>query len=81
MNKRDLETKNMSDKMQPVRRKMDLGCILFGNLEKAGDETASVSRENSVLVSNARLSDPKAALLKALEEDCKENGWRLCAPQ
>jgi hypothetical protein len=50
-------------------------------LEKAGERTASVSREYIVLRSNARQSDPKAALLKALEEDCKESGWRLCAPQ
>ena len=50
-------------------------------LEKAGERTASVSREYIVLRSNARQSDPKAALLKALEEDCKESGWRLCALQ
>ena len=50
-------------------------------LEKAGKRTASVSRENIVLRSDARAADPKAALLKALEEDCKESGWRLCAPQ
>ena len=50
-------------------------------LEKAGERTASVSREYIVLRSYARQSDPKAALLKALEEDCKESGWRLCALQ
>ena len=50
-------------------------------LEKAGERTASVSREYIVLRSNARQSDPKAALLKALGEDCKESGWRLCALQ
>ena len=50
-------------------------------LEKAGNETASVSRENTVLRSDSRQSDPKAALLVALEEDCKESNWRLCAPQ
>jgi len=50
-------------------------------LEKAGNETASVSRENTVLRSDSRQSDPKAALLVALEEDCKESSWRLCAPQ
>ena len=49
--------------------------------EKAGNETASVSRENTVLRSDSRQSDPKAALLVALEEDCKESSWRLCAPQ
>ncbi|MCX6677230.1 MAG: DUF2121 domain-containing protein [Methanothrix sp.] len=50
-------------------------------LEKAGDKTASVSREYIVLRSDIKQSDPKVALLKALEEDCKESGWRLCAPQ
>jgi hypothetical protein len=50
-------------------------------LEKAGNETASVSRKNTVLRSDSRQSDPKAALLVALEEDCKESSWRLCAPQ
>jgi hypothetical protein len=37
-----------------------------------------VSRENTVLRSYTRKADPKAALLKALEEDCKEGGWKLC---
>jgi hypothetical protein len=50
-------------------------------LVKAGESTASVSRGHIVLHSLVKLSDPKAALLKALEEDCKESGWRLCAPQ
>jgi hypothetical protein len=50
-------------------------------LVKAGESTASVSRGHIVLHSIVKQSDPKAALLKALEEDCKENGWRLCAPQ
>jgi hypothetical protein len=49
-------------------------------LEKAGERTASVSRGHIVLHSIVMQQDPKAALLKALEEDCKENGWRLCAP-
>jgi hypothetical protein len=50
-------------------------------LVKAGESTASVSRGHIVLHSLVKQSDPKAALLKALEEDCKESGWRLCAPQ
>ncbi len=50
-------------------------------LVKAGECTASVSRESTVLRSDIKQSDPKAALLKALEEDCKESGWRLCAQQ
>jgi len=50
-------------------------------LEKAGESTASVSKEHIVLRSDVKQSDPKAYLLRALEEDCKESGWRLCAPQ
>jgi hypothetical protein len=50
-------------------------------LVKAGESTASVSRESTVLRSDIKQPDPRAALLRALEEDCKENGWRLCAPQ
>ena len=50
-------------------------------LEKAGERTASVSREHTVLRSVAKKADARAALLKTLEEDCKKSGWRLCAPQ
>jgi hypothetical protein len=50
-------------------------------LVKAGYRTASVSRESTVLHSAVLQPDPKAALLRALEEDCKESGWRLCAQQ
>ncbi|MEI8004525.1 MAG: hypothetical protein WCG94_09310, partial [Methanothrix sp.] len=50
-------------------------------LIKAGEKTASVSRVNTVLRSDARQADPKAHLLSALEEDCKESGWRLCAQE
>jgi hypothetical protein len=50
-------------------------------LVKAGESTASVSRESTVLRSDIKQPDPRAALLKALEADCKENGWKLCAPQ
>lgn len=50
-------------------------------LIKAGEKTASVSRESTVLRSDAKIADPKAALLRALEEDCKESGWRLCAQE
>lgn len=49
-------------------------------LEKAGEKTASVSRKSTVLRSDARKADPRALLLRALEEDCKESGWRLCDP-
>ncbi|VVB72534.1 Uncharacterised protein [uncultured archaeon] len=46
-------------------------------LTKAGEMTASVSREHIILCSVALKPDPSAALLKALEEDCRQEGWRL----
>ena len=54
-----------------------IGAILF----KAGSRTASVSREHTVLSSDVTHSDSKAAILRVLEEDCKESGWKLCDPQ
>jgi hypothetical protein len=50
-------------------------------LAKAGEGTASVSRNYTVLKTKAKHPDPDAALLKALEEDCLEHGWMLCAQQ
>jgi hypothetical protein len=50
-------------------------------LEKAGMQTASVSREHTVLRCDTKNPDARAALYRALEEDCQESGWRLCAPQ
>ncbi|VVB68929.1 Uncharacterised protein [uncultured archaeon] len=50
-------------------------------LEKAGEMTASVSQEHTVLKCNATMPDPEKALLSALKEDCKKSGWRLCGPQ
>jgi hypothetical protein len=47
----------------------------------AGERTASVSREHTMLKSDKKPSDPKAALQRALEEDCQKSGWRLCDPQ
>jgi hypothetical protein len=55
--------------------------LIKGILEKAGMQTASVSREHTVLHSSAKNPDARAALYRALEEDCQESGWRLCAPQ
>jgi len=48
--------------------------------QEAGKKTASVSQEHVILRSEKEFSDPKIALEEALEEDCQENGWRLCAP-
>ena len=50
-------------------------------LEKAGMQTASVSREHTVLRCDTKKPDARAALYRALEEDCQESGWRLCALQ
>ena len=50
-------------------------------LEKAGRETASVSRESVVLRSDFMAVNAREDLLKALQEDCREGGWRLCDPQ
>lgn len=50
-------------------------------LIEAGKRTASVSLEHTILCSNARTADARADLLKALVEDCKESGWRICAQQ
>jgi hypothetical protein len=55
--------------------------LIKGILEKAGMQTASVSREHTVLRCDAKNPDARAALYRALEEDCQESGWRLCAPQ
>jgi hypothetical protein len=47
-------------------------------LADASQRTASVSQEYTVLRTDAKQSDPDAALWKALQEDCEKNGWRLC---
>ena len=47
----------------------------------AGERTASVSRQHTILKSDKMPSDPNGALQKALREDCQKNGWRLCDPQ
>ena len=55
--------------------------LIKGILEKAGMQTASVSREHTVLRCNTKNPDARTALYRALEEDCQESGWRLCALQ
>jgi len=47
-------------------------------LADAGQRTASVSREYTVLRTDRRQLDPDAALWKAMQEDCEKNGWKLC---
>ncbi len=50
-------------------------------LAEAATRTASVSRECTVLRTDIRLANPEAEILRALEEDCRKSGWRLCARQ
>lgn len=55
---------------------------LIGKIfQEAAKKTASISQEHVILRSERMFSDPQKALEEALEEDCQENGWSLCAPQ
>ena len=60
--------------------RVDLGLIqrIF---QRAGEKTASVSREHTILQSNVVRADARADLLVALQADCEEHGWRLCGLQ
>ena len=49
--------------------------------QKAGEKTASVSREYTILKINVVRADARADLLAALQADCEECGWRLCGVQ
>jgi len=49
--------------------------------QKAGEKTASVSREHTILKSNVVRADARADLLAALQADCEECSWRLCGLQ
>jgi hypothetical protein len=58
--------------------------VIESILVDVADKTASVSREHTVLRTDARPSNPDAALMDALQADCQKNGWRLggsCALQ
>lgn len=46
--------------------------------EEAGRATASVSPDFTILTTDRKKADPQAALLRALREDCEEEGWELC---
>jgi hypothetical protein len=50
-------------------------------LDEAAARTASVSREFTVLRTDIILANPEAEIRRALEEDCRKNGWRLCGLQ
>jgi hypothetical protein len=47
----------------------------------AGNNSASVSRQYTVLRTDVKQSDPKETLRKALLDDCEKSGWRLCGLQ
>jgi hypothetical protein len=55
--------------------------VIRSIFEDAGDRTASVSKEFTILRTEVRRSDPEAAVLAALNEDCDKSGWRLCGRQ
>jgi len=50
-------------------------------LDEAASKTASVSREFSVLRTDTIPANPEAEVRRALEDDCRKNGWRLCGLQ
>lgn len=54
--------------------------VIKGILADTAEKTASVSREHTVLRTDARPADPDAVLMDALHADCQKNGWRLCGP-
>lgn len=45
---------------------------------EAAARTASVSREFTLLRTDIMLANPERETVRALEEDCRKNGWRLC---
>jgi len=55
--------------------------FLAGVMRGVAGRTASVSPDHVLLRSAEVERDPAKALHKALEEDCRERGWRLCAQQ
>lgn len=50
-------------------------------MDQAGQKTASVSRRYTILSTAARQPDPASALERALDDDCRESGWQICAVQ
>ncbi len=55
--------------------------IIRSILEDAGKRTASVSPEYTILRAEVSPFNPDAAVLAALKEDCKKNGWRPCGQE
>ncbi|NYT02183.1 MAG: DUF2121 domain-containing protein [Methanosarcinales archaeon] len=59
----------------------DVEKTLRAIMDQAGQKTASVSRGYAILSTSVRQPDPEGALVRALEEDCQESGWQICAVQ
>ena len=57
------------------------GDMIRNILTLAGNSSASVSRQYTLLRTDVKQSDPNESLLKALMEDCEKSGWRLCGLQ
>ena len=55
--------------------------VIRAIFEDAGERTASVSKEFTILRTEVCQSSPVASVLAALEEDCSKIGWRLCGQQ
>ena len=60
---------------------MNVNELIRDILAGASERTASVSREFTVLRSDMQQPDAGAALKRALEEDSRKNGWKLCGRQ
>jgi hypothetical protein len=69
-----------SDEVNKANGRVNEG-LIRNILAIAGNSSASVSRQYTVLRTNVMQSDPKEALLKALRDDCEKSGWRLCGLQ
>lgn len=55
--------------------------VIRSILEDAGKRSASVSRDYTLLCTEVSHASPDAAVLDALLEDCKKNGWRPCGQE
>jgi len=62
-----------------AKGRLDEG-VIKSILADTAEKTPSVSREHTVLRTDVKPSNPDAALMDALQSDCRKNGWRLCGP-
>jgi hypothetical protein len=63
-----------------VKGKIDAGAVK-AILDDISRKTPSISPEHCVLSTNVQQPNPEAAVLDALQEDCRKCGWRLCGQQ